>query len=142
MHSAGYAVIITPDTNNTLLVTSEDFPELVTFGDTLKDALTHATAAMEEAIAARMHHKQNIPRPTPQAGLPIVHLSAQTLLKIAVYEAMLEEGISKTEMARRLHVHPPQVDRLLNLRHASRIDRLEQALYTLGRRATVHTAHI
>lgn len=142
MHSAGYAIVVTPDTNNTLLVTSEDFPELVTFGDTLEDALAHATAAMEEAIAARMHHKQNIPRPTSQPDLPIVYLSAQTLFKIAVYEAMREAGISKSEMARRLYVHPLQVDRLLNLRHASRIDRLEHALHTLGRRATVHTMSI
>lgn len=142
MSDVGYPVTLTLDTNNTFLVSSEDFPELVTFGDTPESALMYAGAAMEEAIAARMDHKQDIPLATSISSLPIVYLSAQTSFKIAVYRAMSEEGISKTEMARRLNVHLPQVDRLLDLRHASRIDRLEQALHTLGRRAVVRTTYL
>jgi antitoxin HicB len=47
-------------------------------------------------------------------------------------------GVGKAELARRLGWHLPQVDRLLNLRHASRLDQLEQAFRILGRQLTIN----
>jgi antitoxin HicB len=44
---------------------------------------------------------------------------------------------SKTELARRRSCHLPQVDRLLNLRHGSRLDQLEAALRALGKELSV-----
>jgi antitoxin HicB len=38
--------------------------------------------------------------------------------------------IGKAELARRLHCHLPQIDRLLDLNHASRLDQLEAAFTT------------
>jgi hypothetical protein len=40
---------------------------------------------------------------------------------------MTEQGIKKAELARRLGWHIPQVDRLFDLRHASRLDQIETA---------------
>ncbi len=42
-----YRVNLTPDDNDTFLVTSEDFPELVTFGATEEEALQRAGDALE-----------------------------------------------------------------------------------------------
>lgn len=50
---------------------------------------------------------------------------------------MRDEGVRKTELARRLGWHLPQVDRLLDLRHASRPEQAEAALQALGRRLVV-----
>ena len=46
-------------------------------------------------------------------------------------------SVGKAELARRLHCHLPQVDRLLKLSHASRLDQLEQAFLALGKRLTL-----
>jgi antitoxin HicB len=46
---------------------------------------------------------------------------------------MTEQGIKKAELARRLGWHMPQVDRLFDLRHASKIDQIEAAAHALGR---------
>ena len=46
----------------TLLATSPDFPELTTFGDDYDEALARAADALEEAIAARIHTGQDVPR--------------------------------------------------------------------------------
>ena len=59
-----YPVIWTPDSNGTLLVTSPDFPELTSFGDTTEDALERARGALLEAIAARVDEGAPIPRPS------------------------------------------------------------------------------
>mgnify|MGYP001497239528 CR=1 FL=1 len=50
---------------------------------------------------------------------------------------MRREGVHKAELARRLHWHKPQVDRLFDFRHASRMDQLESAFLALGVRLNV-----
>ena len=45
--------------------------------------------------------------------------------------------MSKAELARRLNCHMPQVDRLLDLRHASRLDQMEAAFRALGKQLSV-----
>ena len=41
-----YPITLTPDDNGTLLITSLDFPELASFGDTVEDALFRAQGAL------------------------------------------------------------------------------------------------
>ncbi|WP_368639511.1 hypothetical protein ABRZ04_10880 [Castellaniella ginsengisoli] len=53
---------------------------------------------------------------------------------------MVRQGIRKADLARALGIHPPQVDRLLDLGHASKIESVEAALSVLGRRLDVALA--
>ena len=46
---------------------------------------------------------------------------------------MRADGVGKAALARRLGVALPQIDRLLDPRHASRLDAIERALAALGR---------
>ncbi|MCJ2069885.1 hypothetical protein MKK75_13960 [Methylobacterium sp. J-030] len=52
---------------------------------------------------------------------------------------MLAPDIRKADLLRRLNVHPPQVDRLLDLDHESRLDQIEAALSACGREIVVTT---
>jgi antitoxin HicB len=69
-----------------------------------------------------------------------VRPSALESAKLGVYQAMTEQGVRKAELARRLGWHMPQVDRLLDLRHASRLDQIEAAARALGRVVEVRVA--
>jgi antitoxin HicB len=60
-------------------------------------------------------------------------LPAMSAAKVALYQAMRAQDVRKAELARRLGVHLPQVDRLLDLRHASRFDQIDSALRALGK---------
>lgn len=124
-----YPVRLRPD-DGTVLVTSPDFPEITTFGEDEADALLHAADALEEAIAARIAAKQDIP--SPSRGRRLVRLPTQTSLKVLLYQEMRRQGITKAQLARRLSWHPPQVDRLLDLNHASRLDQIDAAFSVLG----------
>src|SRR5439155_24534572 len=64
----------------------------------------------------------------------IVLLSALAEAKIGLYQAMRAAGIRKADRARRLGWQRSQVDRLLDLRHASRLDQIETALGALRKR--------
>lgn len=118
--------------DDTILVGSPDFPEMHTFGDDEADALHHAVSAMETAIIGRMTDREPIPEPSRIKRHSIV-LPAQSALKVELYRAMLAEGLRKADVARRLKWHAPQVDRLFDLRHASRLDQIEAAFRALGR---------
>jgi antitoxin HicB len=83
------------------------------------------------------------PLPVPSASAPdevMVPLSALGMAKTALYDAMREQGIGRAELARRLRWHLPQVNRVLDLRHASRMEHVEAALATLGLRLIVDVA--
>lgn len=46
---------------------------------------------------------------------------------------MRAEGVGKAALAKRLDVALPQIDRMLDLRHRSRLDAIERAFAALGR---------
>ena len=125
-----YPIKLAKDDNGTYLVTCPSLPEVTTYGEDIEDALRHAGDAIEEAIAARMAGRE--PIPAPSNGKYGVVLPALTVAKVLLYRRMLERSISKNALAKTLHWHRPQVDRLLDLRHGTRLDLIERALKALG----------
>ena len=125
------------DDDGTMMVTSPDFPELTTFGDDQNEALVRASAALEEAIAARIHMGHDIPSPSQGNNLAV--LPTLTAVKVILYQGMRDQGIGKAELARRLGWHLPQVDRVLDVHHRSRLDRMDAALEAIGWRLEVTT---
>lgn len=125
------------DDDGAVLATSRDFPELTTFGDDRAEALARAADALEEAIAARIHRGREIP--SPSHGDNRATLPTLTAIKVILYQGMRDQGIGKAELARRLGWHLPQVDRVLDVRHRSRLDRMDAALGAIGRHLEVST---
>ena len=124
-----YPLTLTAD-GDTYLVTCPDLPEVTTFGDDAEDARERARDAIDEALAYRIAHQEPIPEPSD--GDVRVTLSTQTALKVRVYQEMRGRGVSKTDLARRLHWHRPQIDRLLDLNHGTRLDAFDAAFSELG----------
>jgi antitoxin HicB len=119
-------------------VFAPDVPGVQTFGDDEQEALARAVDALETMFMAMIEDREDIPRPrTPKRGEKTVTLPALTTAKLELYQAMRAAGIGKAELARRLNCHLPQIDRLLDLGHASRLDQLEQAFAALGKRLEV-----
>ena len=135
-----YPVILTPD-DGTILVTFPDVPEAITFGADADEALLYAVDALETALSFYVDGRKPLPAASkPKRGQHTVRPSALECAKLGVYQAMTEQGIKKSELARRLGWHMPQVDRLFDLRHASKLDQIEAAAKVLGRQVEVRIA--
>jgi antitoxin HicB len=132
-----YPIQTAPDDNGTLLVTCPDLPEVTTFAEDLDDALRRAADAIEEALAARIAHRDDIPEPSPTNGRLLPILPPLTVAKTGLYRAARAAGMSKAELGRRLGWHAPQIDRLFDLRHRSKIEQIDQALRAIGKRLVV-----
>jgi antitoxin HicB len=131
-----YAVNLSPDDNGTILVRVPDIPEAITFGEDRDDALARAVDAIETAIMAAMAAREDVPSPRA-AGADHVTLPALSAAKIELYQAMRVEGVGKAALAKQLGVALPQIDRMLDLRHSSRLDAIERAFASLGRSLTI-----
>ncbi|WP_210357662.1 type II toxin-antitoxin system HicB family antitoxin [Sphingomonas beigongshangi] len=127
-----YPVEITPDDNDTVMVTFPDVPEAVTFGDDQNEALANAADALETALNGYITDRREIPVASAANGRLVVAPSLLATLKLCVYNAMRARDWRKADLARAMAVNPRQIDRLLDLTHASTVAQLEQAAAIAG----------
>ncbi len=129
-----YPVVLEADDNDTVMVSFPDVPGAVSFGADEDEALTRAVDALETMFIASIGDRRHIPEPSrPHKRQRTVTLPPLAAAKVALYQTMREQGVRKAELARRLHCDFRQVDRLLDLRHRSRLDRIDAALAALGK---------
>ncbi len=120
------------------VVIFRDIPEAITQGNNVEEALSEAEGALQAAIEARIEDALDIPAPSrAKSGERMVSTPVTTALKAAVYLAMQEQGVSKSELARRMQIHEKEARRMLDPHHQTKVVALERALADLGRRAEV-----
>jgi antitoxin HicB len=129
-----YPITIEPDDNGTLLLSFLDIPEAHTFANCEDEITTRATDCVLTALEGYIKDRRPIPAPSRELKGRVVVLPPLSAAKIELYEAMRNAGVRKADLARRLQWHMPQVDRLLSLRHGSRLEHLEAALAALDHR--------
>ena len=136
-----YRVKLTPDDNDTFLVTAPDFPEVITFGKTREDALHYAVGAFREIIAGKIHYKEPIPNPSRvKAGEPFITLPLQTEMKVRLYQSLEESGFKKADLARKLNLHRQEIDRLFDFKQSTSLSKLESAFAALGKTLKIEVA--
>jgi antitoxin HicB len=129
-----YPVILEPQAEGGFVVTFPDVPEAVTQGEDREEALLYAVDALETALSFYVDSRLPLPVASKaKRGQAVVHPSALESAKLAIYSEMVEQGLRKSDLARRLGWHLPQVDRLLDLKHATRMEHLESAARILGK---------
>ncbi|MFC3873333.1 type II toxin-antitoxin system HicB family antitoxin [Neisseria musculi] len=132
-----YRYILTPDDNGTFLVTFPDIPEAVAVGEDEASAGIEAADGLICALEGYFADRREVPLPSGNDGRQVVVLPALETAKVLLLNEMLAQNVKKAEMARRLDVHMPQIDRLLDLRHNTKIDFLEKAAGKLGKRLNI-----
>ena len=134
-----YAIKLTPDRKDGgYVVTCRDIPEAITQGDTADEALAEAEGALQAAIEGRIEDGLDIPAPSQaKRGERLAPTPITTALKAAVYIALRDSGISKSEFARRMNVNEKEARRVLDPKHPTKVPTLERALVALGRRAEI-----
>ena len=108
-------------------------PELTTFGEDEADARQRAVAAIEDALAARLAHGQDLSLPVemPLAARTVA-LPTLTALKVLLWHALRHAGMTRAELVRRLGCHREQADRLFRIDHASQLSQMDAAFRALG----------
>lgn len=109
-----YPVALTEDEDGEFIATSRDVPEAITSGDTQGEALQAMSEALGAALAGYALVRQDIPAPSTLAqGEFMVPVAALVAAKLVLRSVMRDEGISNTDLARRLNISEGAVRRLL-----------------------------
>ncbi len=133
-----YPVTVHTEDTPGVALTCDTIPEFNAAGDDLGEALAEAGILMPAALSIYVDQRRAIPRaPAPEAGQPVVALSALTVAKIELWNSMVEKGMRKADLCRLLGVSQSQGDRLVDFMHGTKLDALESALAALGKRLVV-----
>ncbi len=141
MQNFAYPIKLDAAAEGGFVVTCRDLPEVITDADTREEALEAAEGALQAAIEFRIYENEDIPAATnPKRGETIVAVPISTAMKAALYLAMREQGINKSELARRLGVDEKEARRMLDPKHSTKVPALEHALHILGKRPELRIA--
>lgn len=136
-----YPVKMRKDTNGSLLITFPDIPEAATSVHGEADALNQAREALESALEFYFEDGRQVPIPGRlKRGQHTVTLPASMSAKILLLNEMLRQRVRPAELARRLGTTPQVVNRMTNLRHATKIDGLVAAFQALGKNLELRVA--
>jgi antitoxin HicB len=135
-----FNALFEPDTEKGgFVVTFPDFKWGVTQGDTEQEALDMAVDALQMIVDDYIENGKPIPAPRKLRGRKYrsIRLPGLQSAKVELYNAFLASGIRKAELARRLKIPGPNVDRLFSLSHQSRLDQIEAAFKALGKQLMI-----
>jgi antitoxin HicB len=123
------------------MVTFPDIPEAITQGSTKEEAVKAAHDALESALEFYFEDSRAVPEPSRvKRGQEFVELPTSTAVKVLLLNEMIHQGVRPAELARRLNTTPQEVNRLTNIRHASKIDGIASALKALGKTLEIRVA--
>ncbi|EPL9569658.1 hypothetical protein MMK73_001729 [Providencia rettgeri] len=112
-----------------------DFPDIQGVTFCKEDVELEAEEVLMATLAELITSRRPIPAPlaaqSNENTFPI-YLPILSCLKIALHNAILETKTLRIDLARKMNINAQQIERLLDIHYASKIDVLEQALYLLG----------
>jgi len=115
-----------------LVVSFPDIPEAHTQGVDRAEALAMAKEALELSMEFYFDDMRPVPMPSkPKRGQAVVELSPSVAAKVLLLNEMLRQRVRPIDLARRLGTTKQEVNRLTNLRHSTKIDRIDAALRAL-----------
>ncbi len=128
-----YPCVLTQERQGGFSVSFPDIPEALTCGDSRAEALAMAEDALAAALGAYMKSKENIPLPSRAIRRQeMVAVPPVVAAKLALYNAMRREGLTRVALAGRLGLSEGAVRKLLNPDHRSHISQIQKALRAVG----------
>ncbi|CDG47893.1 type II toxin-antitoxin system HicB family antitoxin [Serratia symbiotica] len=117
-------------------VSFPDIPEALTGGDTREEAIEMAQDALVTAFDFYFEDRRPVPMPSAD-GEEFIDVPASVAAKVLLLNAMIATGTTPAQLARRLGTRPQEVNRIVTLNHATKIDTIEAALKALGKRLEI-----
>ena len=136
-----YAAKLSSAEEGGFVVTFRDIPEAITQGDDEKEALAMAKDALITSMDFYFEDKRQVPAASAQEDDEVcIALPVSVASKVLLLNEMIAQGVTASELARRMGTIPQEINRLIDLNHTTKIDRVAQALEALGKRLEVAIA--
>lgn len=121
-------------------ISFRDIPEAVTYTDCHEQTLKLAQDALLAAVVEYFKDQRQVSLPSEaQQGEVLITLPASVFAKVLLLNAMIEQNLSNTDLAQRLHLKVQDIQHMLSLEHETEIEQIAQALAVLGKKLALTT---
>jgi antitoxin HicB len=134
-----YPVTILEDGNG-YMATFADIPEALTAGDTYQEALDNAADALVTAFEFYFEDGRKIPLPAETKAGEFVTVPVSLWSKVLLLNAMVENKVTQAALAEKMGLSKQSFQRIVDVRHATKIDMIDAALNALGKRLELTAA--
>ena len=108
-------------------------------GFTQGETIEETTSMCEDLLVSYIEDYFGMDKPIPlpdqitedQHAIP---LSVLMTAKVLLHNAQLEQGVTNAQLARLMNTSPAEVQRIVNVRHNTKIDTISKALGVLAKR--------
>jgi len=129
-----YPATFAPTKAGGYVVTFRDIPEAITQGDNEAEALDMAADALLTAMDFYFEDRRPVPMPSVAVeGELLVDLPPSASAKVLLLNEMLTQKVRPADLARLMSITRQEVNRIIDLEHATKIDTLATAFKALGR---------
>ena len=136
-----YPARFKPAPEGGFVVTFRDIPEAITQGDTEEEALEMAEDVLFSSMEFYFEEKRQVPLPSAaKRGERLVALPPSVSAKVLLLNEMLAQRVTSSELARRLHTTPQNMNKVIDIGHTTKIDALNEAMRALGKRLEITVA--
>ena len=123
------------DGDHGYVVTFRDIPEALTQGDTVEESTDMAQDALISAMDFYFEDRRAVPAPSPaKRGEHLIELPPSVAAKVLLLNELVASKLSNAELARRMGTRAQEVQRIVDLGHATKIDTIAAALKAMGKR--------
>jgi len=117
--------------------------EGVTEGATMKEAIAEGLHCLITILRGYIQNREDIPpAPIIKPGQPVAILPPLMVVKLGLYQAMKDQGVTRVELAKQLGASENTVRRMLDLDHKSHIGSIVEALSILDKQVTVEVIDV
>jgi antitoxin HicB len=124
------------DPEGGFIVTFPEFPEAITGGTDMAEAMANAQDALEVVLLTYVENETEIPEQSVSTGVP-VFVSAVVAVKIAFIQAFHSSKITRVALAQRLGKQETEIRRMLDPYHQTKLSSMEAGLLVLGKQLVV-----
>jgi len=130
-------VKIEPDGNG-FMASFPDIPEALTGGDSREETLDMARDALITALDFYFDGKCEVPLlRKAKKGEEAVELPGSLWAKMLLLNEMVRQQVRPVELTRKRGTSAQEVNRLVNLKHTTKVDSIQEALSALGKKLDV-----
>lgn len=130
-----YPARFEPDPTGGYVITFRDIPEAITQGDTDAEAQTMAQDALITSMDFYFEDRRCVPLPSkPLPDETLVSLPLSVTAKVLLLNEMIKQRVRPADLARQMNIAPQEVNRIIDLHHNTKIDRVAEAFASLGKR--------
>lgn len=135
-----YPIELIEDTGG-FVVLFPDIPEAMTQGDTLEEALDMAQDVLLSAMDFYFEDKRPVPMPSKaKKGQHTVSLPPSAWAKVLLLNEVCAQNLRPIDIARLMGTRAQEVNRILDLHYATKIDTVAAALKAVGKELNLSLA--